>query len=213
MLKHICLAVTLLTAARSLSAQDLKPIKLAPQLNPGISLMQALKDRQSVRSFAKRPVPLEVLAQLLWAADGVNRPDSGKRTAPSAMNRREIDIYIAAADGLSLYRPQDHALQPILKQDIRALTGRQSYAAEAALNLIYVADFSRVADNTDTDDTMIFAAVQAGCISQNVSLYCVQAHLATVVRASIDKEALAKAMRLSVHQKIILAQSVGYPKE
>jgi SagB-type dehydrogenase family enzyme len=214
MLKHICLAVTLLSLATPSSAQEFKPVKLAPpQLAAGTSLMQALKDRQSSRSFSKKPLPHEVLSQLLWAADGVNRPESGKRTAPSAMNRQEIDIYVAAANGLFLYKPREHSLLPILKQDIRALTGRQSYAADAALNLIYVADFSRVPGNTGMDEKMVFAAVQAGCICQNVYLYCAQEHLATVARASIDKEALATVMRLKDHQNIILAQSVGYPSQ
>jgi len=216
MVKHICLAVVLFSAAIPLSAEDqnLKPIKLAPpQLTSGKTLMQALKDRQSARSFSNRPLPIAILSQLLWAADGINRPDSGKRTAPSAMNRQEIEIYVAAADGLYLYNPREHSVQPILMQDIRALTSRQLYAAEAALNLIYVADFSRVPGTVGAEDRLVFAAVQAGCISQNVSLYCAQEQLATVVRASIDKEALAKAMRLSDHHKIILAQSVGYAKE
>ncbi len=118
-------------------AQDLKPIKLlAPQTNGGRPLMQVLKERKSSREFSSKDLPLQVLSNMLWAACGVNRPDSGKRTAPSAVNWQEVDVYVAAAHGLYLYDSKTHTLQPVLAEDIRPLTGRQSYVQEAPVNLV-----------------------------------------------------------------------------
>jgi SagB-type dehydrogenase family enzyme len=212
MFARICLSLSLVFFVLPLSAEELKLIKLSPpQLDSGKSLMQALKDRQSARSFSLRQLPVDVLSNLLWAADGINRAGSGKRTAPSAMNWQEIDIYVATKDGLYLYNPEGHALKQILNKDIRSLTGRQSFAGEAPVNLVYVSDLSRTGDTPAEDKTM-FTAADAGFISQNVYLYCASAGLATVVRGFIDRGALAKAMKLRGDQRIILAQTVGYPK-
>ncbi len=155
---------------------------------------------------------MTVLSNLLWAASGINRPQSGMRTAPSAMNWQEIDVYVASAEGLYLFEPKEHALKPILAQDIRAATGLQAYVKEAPLNLVYVADFSKMTKATP-EDQVLYSAAAAGFISQNVYLYCASEGFATVVRGGIDRPALARAMDLRSDQKIILAQSVGYPKK
>ena len=193
--------------------EDLKPIHLLdPQLDIGRPLMKVLKDRSSSRSFSTEKLPVKVLSNLLWAAFGVNRQDAGKRTAPSARNWQEIDIYIAMADGLYLYDPKNHMLKPVLSDDIRTLTGKQDFVKDAPVNLIYVADFSKMGDATK-DEKVLYSAADTGFISQNVYLFCSSEGLATVVRGSIDREALAKAMKLRPDQKIILAQTVGYPKK
>jgi nitroreductase len=193
-----------------LLAQDLKPIPLPPpQTEGGRPLMQVLKERKSTRDFAPDKLPQQLLANLLWAAFGVNRPD-GKRTAPSAVNWQEIDIYVATAEGLFLYNAKGNRLEPVLAQDVRHATGTQSFVATAPLNLVYVADLSKVRSGPDTE---LFTAADAGFISQNVYLFCASENLATVVRGSIDRVALAKTMKLRPQQKIILAQTVGYPKK
>jgi SagB-type dehydrogenase family enzyme len=193
--------------------EDLKPIQLLdPQLDSGGSLMKALKDRSSSRSFSAEKLPVKVLSNLLWAAFGVNRQDMGKRTAPSARNWQEIDIYVAMADGLYLYDAKNHLLKPVLSGDIRTLTGKQDFVKDAPVDLIYVADFSKMGDAT-IDEKLLYSAADTGFISQNVYLFCSSESLATVVRGSIDRDALAKAMKLRADQKIILAQTVGYPKK
>jgi len=197
----------------SLCASAGDVIKLpAPQMDGGKSLMQALKERRSERSFSSKKIPVNVLSNMLWAACGINRPDAGKRTAPSAMNRQSIDIYVALPEGLFLYEAKPHILKPVINQDIRALTGKQSFAAQAPVTLIYVADFKKMG-NIAEEEKQFYAATDTGFISQNVYLFCASEGLGTVVRGSLDKEALAKSMKLSDHQKIVLAQSVGYPKE
>ena len=194
------------------AAETQKPLSLlTPRVSGGKPLMQALGARSSSRSFKSDKLPLQVLSDLLWAAFGINRPESGKRTAPSAMNWQEIDIYVALSDGLYLYDAKANVLNPVHARDIRGLTGLQDFVKEAPVNLVYVADFSRVT-KAEGEDKLINTAADAGFISQNVYLFCASEGLATVVRGSLDRQALARAMNLRPDQKIILAQTIGYPK-
>jgi len=195
-------------AEQQLTSQQLP----APQTESGRPLMQVLKERSTSRSFSARKLPLQVLSNLLWAAFGVNRPESGRRTAPSAKDRQEIDIYVAMAEGLYVYEAKTHVLQPVLAVDIRAMTGRQSFVADAPVNLVYVADLGRMG-KVSKEEQDLYSAADTGFISENVYLFCASEGLATVVRGSVDRETLAKAMRLRPDQKIILAQTVGYPKK
>jgi nitroreductase len=158
--------------------------------------MPALKARRSSREFSPEPLPAQILSNLLWAAFGINRPESGGRTAPSAHNWQEIDIYVTTAAGLSLFDANTHALQTLLSQDIRALTGTQGYVPQAPVQLIYVADFARMGHATSEADKHFYAPADTGFISQNVYFYCASAGLATVVRESIDKLTLAAVMQL-----------------
>ena len=207
--RSLCLVILLPALA---VAGELKPIELpAPQTTGGMPLMQALKARHSTREFSPQKLPLQVLSNLLWAAFGVNRPETGKRTAPSAMNWQEIDIYVATADGLYVYDAKGNKLDPVLGEDVRAATGTQSYVGEAALNLVYVADLAKVS-HADGEDRIMWTAADAGLIAQNVYLFCASEGLNVVVRGSVDRPALAKIMRLRPDQKIILAQTVGYPR-
>ncbi len=192
-------------------AQDIKlPQPLFTSTAP---LMQALQARKSMREFSKEKLPVQVLSDLLWAAFGVNRPESSGRTAPSTRDWQDIDIYVATGDGLYLFNAKDHSLKTILAQDIRAQTGTQDFVGNAPVNLIYVSDFTRMDADTSQEDRKIDAALDTGFIGQNVYLYCASAGLATVVRGSVDKEALARAMKLKSTQWIVVAQSIGYPKK
>jgi SagB-type dehydrogenase family enzyme len=184
----------------------------APVTKGGMPLMDALDARSSTREYSQRDLPPQVLSDLLWAAFGINRPESGKRTAPSARNWQEIDVYVATADGLYRYLPAAHALEAVLDEDIRAATGRQPFAGIAPLNLVFVADFTKMGDATERIKEM-YAAADAGFISQNVYLYCASQGLGTVVRGSVDREALAMKMRLRENQRIVFAQTIGYPPE
>ncbi|MDE3166878.1 MAG: SagB/ThcOx family dehydrogenase [Acidobacteriota bacterium] len=193
-----------------LHAGDVKPFDLpAPQTEGGKPLMQAIRERKSSRAFSPAALPSQVLSNLLWAAFGVNRPD-GHRTAPSAMNRQSIEVYVATQGGLYRYEAGPHRLQGILPEDVRAATGTQDFVRGAAVNLVYVADYARMG-NSSAEDKLLYSGVEAGGIAQNVYLYCASEGLATVVRASVDRAALAKVMGLRPEQHIVLAQSVGYP--
>lgn len=211
-LMAICLILVFLSSS-SIFSEELKSIQLPKaQTEGGKPLMQVLKDRSSSREFSPAKLPLQVLSNLLWAAWGINRPESGKRTAPSAASYQAIDIYVATSDGLYLYDAKGHMLKPILSEDTRALTGRQPFVKEAPVNLVYVADYSKMTRSSN-EDKDLFSAANTGCIAQNVYLFCSSEGLATVLRASIDRPGLAKAMNLRPDQKIILSQTVGYPKK
>ena len=174
--------------------------------------MQALRDRHSTREFSPEKLPPQVLANLLWAAFGINRPDSGKRTAPSAMNWQEIDVYIALPEGLYVYDAKGNKLDPILAEDVRAAAGVQPFVKDAPLNLVYVADFAKTGKSSP-EDRNFYCGADVGFIAQNVYLFCASEGLAVVVRGSVDRTALAKLMKLGPDQKILLAQTVGYPKK
>jgi len=194
-------------------AEDLMPIKLpVPHMAGGKPLMQALKERSSMREFSSRDLPLQVLSDMLWASCGINRPDSGLRTAPTARNMQEIDVYVARADGLYLYYAKNNMLMPIVAGDMRELTGKQPFVKSAPINLIFVADLAKMG-GASADAVDLYSATDTGFVSQNVYLYCASAGLSTVVRGMIDRSAMARAMKLRSDQRIILAQTVGYPKE
>ncbi len=187
-------------------------IKLpAPKMEGGMPLMQAFKERHSGREFSSEKLPMQTLSNLLWAAWGINRPD-GNRTAPSARNSQEIDIYVAMEDGLFLYEAKPHQLQKILSEDIRAATGNNDYVKDAALNLVYVADLTR-GNLKDPEAIEFYTGADTAFLAQNVYLFCASEGLEAVVRGNINRPALAKNMKLRPDQKITLAQSVGYPKK
>ncbi len=193
--------------------QELKTLILpAPQTDGGKPLMQALKDRQSTRELGPQKLPPQVLANLLWAAFGINRPDTGKRTAPSAMNMQEIDVYVALPEGLYLYDAKGNKLDPILAEDVRGATGVQPFVKDAPVDLVYVADLAKTGKSS-AEDKNFYTGADVGFIAQNVYLFCASEGLAVVVRGSVDRGALAKVMKLRPDQKILLGQTVGYPKK
>jgi len=200
-------------------AEEAEVIKLpAPQMDGGMPLMKALKLRRSTRGNygPDTPLSMQTISNLLWAADGVNRPPN-KRTAPSAVDWQNIDIYVTTADGLFLYDAQKHELKVLGKKDVRGVAGSQDFVAGAPLNLIYVADFNRAkgfggqGDTMPTAETWSFAGT--GTIAQNVYLFCASEGLACIVRAMADPVAIAKTLNLRPDQKFMLAQTVAHFKE
>lgn len=181
-----------------------------PKITGGLPLMQALAQRQSQRDFDSTPLPMQTLSDLLWSAAGINRQHLGGRTAPSAMNSQEIDVYAALPGGLYCYAPKSHVLQLIGATDVRRVTGYQDFVDTAPLDLVFVADLGRM-KLVPATQREAFASSAAGAMAQNVYLFCASAGLAAVIRAWIDRGALARAMGLSNDQHIILAQTVGHP--
>jgi SagB-type dehydrogenase family enzyme len=213
MKKIVLLSATFfLIAVSQLSGQEQKTIQLPPpQKEIGKPLMQVLKLRHSSRDFDLKALPLQELSNLLWAANGINRPETGKRTVPSAMNWQEVDIYVVMEEGTYLYDVQHHRLSLVAMNDLREATGRQAFTKEAPLNLVYVSDRAKMSGADDDDKTM-WGAADVGFIAQNVYLYCASQGLAVVVRGMVDREELTSALRLRPEHKIILAQTIGYPK-
>jgi nitroreductase len=206
------LVVLLATPPGVALGQDLVRIALpAPQTDGGKPLMQALKARATSRAFATDPLPQQTLSNLLWAAWGVNRPDAGKRTAPSARDWRETDVYVVMPAGAYLYDAAANALTPVAAGDLRALTGTQDFVKDAPVTLVLVADTARM-KGAQPDMHQAYAWGDAAFISQNVYLFCASEGLATGVRASVDRQALAKALKLGGTQLVVFAQSVGRPR-
>ncbi|WP_229262479.1 SagB/ThcOx family dehydrogenase [Duganella radicis] len=174
-----------------------------------VALHKILRRRRSSREFGAGDLSLHRLSRLLWAAFGINRPEQGLRTAPSAANQQEIDIYLALRTGLYRFDAKQLALHPVRGADLRAATGGQDYVAEAPLDLIYVATFHNDGVPARTEQ-QFYAALDTGFISQNVYLFCAAEGLATVVRGWVDRAALAGLMGLAPNQQVIAAQSVGH---
>jgi len=204
--------VILLAVAGAATAQALAPIPLpVPMMDGGKPLMSALKARSSAREFSADALPPQTISNLLWAAWGINRPD-GRRTAPSASNRQEIEIYVTLPGGAYVWDAKANVLNPVAAGDHRAATGTQPFPAEAFLNLVYVADMTKLSRPATDPQQLLNVGANAGFIAENVYLFCASEGLATVVRALVAKDVLAKALRLRETQVIVLAQTVGFPK-
>jgi len=182
----------------------------APETSGGMPLMEALAKRQSRREFARTPLPLPLLSNLLWAAYGRNRPEG--RTAPSALDVQEIDLYVALPSGAYYYDAATHRLNLVADADLRRITGYQDFVDDAPLDLVFVADHARMG-LVPVEQRESFASVAAGAICQNIYLFAAANNLATVIRAWIDREALARALGTSHDQQVLLSQTVGYPKQ
>ena len=194
------------------TAGELGPIALpAPQTDGGKPFMQVLKERHSTREFSPKALPPQMLADLLWAGFGINRATNAHRTAPSAMNSQELDIYVATAEGVYLYDAKANQLQPVAAGDIRGQTGGQDFVKTAPVALLFVADLSRLV-KAKPEERESYAWIDTGYVSQNIYLFCASAGLASVVH-ELDRAKLADALKLRPEQKIILAQAVGFAKE
>ena len=198
----------------TISAQDIN--LPAPDKTGGKPLMQALNERQSIRTFTKDNLTQQQLSDLLWAGWGINRPADKKRTAPSSRNVQEIDVYVALPSGLFLYVAESHTLKQIYNKDLRKLCGSQDFVAEAALNIVYVADMAKLGKKEGdviNDSDLLSSYANTAFIAQNIYLYCASANLGCVIRGMVPKEQLAPEMGLRTNQRIILSQTVGVPQK
>jgi hypothetical protein len=185
-----------------------------PDLNKGISLMQALKKRKTNRDISDKKLTLQQLSDLLWAADGVNRSD-GKRTAPAAIAIYCVDIYAVLPEGVYLYDAAKHELKSVAKGDFRKSAGMQDFVFIAPVNLVYVFTLKNPKNappaSIPEEKRKIWGDVEVGCIVQNVYLYCASQGLATVVRGMIDQKKFSEVIKVKPEQ-IVIAQTIGYPK-
>jgi hypothetical protein len=176
-----------------------------PQKTGGKPLMEVLSQRQSTRDFdTSRTLSDQTLSNLLWAGFGYNR--DGKRTAPSAMNRQEIAIYIITSQSTFIYDASLNELKEITKGDYRKAAGSQDFVYTAPVNLVFVCDKTKMPD-------IQMAYADCGFIAQNIYLYCASECLGTVVRGSFDKNELSHILKLNENQEILLCQTIGYPKK
>jgi len=205
------LAVSLGLSAAPLGAEH-SAVKLNPPdfEAPGLTVIQALKNRKSDRQFADRELTLGHLSEVLWAAGGINRPEKTGRTAPTARNTQAIEIFAFTKDGTYRYDPKNHELKLLTPGDHRAAAGEQDYVAEAPLNIIYVADLNKLSGTEG--QKRLTAAMDLGHFSQNVYLYCASVGLNTVTRISIDPEVLAPLLKIDRNFIPLMGQTVGSPR-
>lgn len=193
-------------------AQSPETIKLKiPDKNRGVSVMKAFEQRCSDREFSEKKLELQDLSDLLWAANGINRPESGKRTAPSAMNRQDIDIYVCMPEGAYIYEAGPHQLRLVVAKDLRPLVAAgQDWVEQAPLVLVLVSDIAKFGGNAQRQ--MLTGALDAGIVSENIALFCAGVGLATVPRMSMDQNELKKSLGLKDSQHLMLNNPVGYRK-
>jgi len=208
-IRHLFCLLLAVFFAGSLRAQSID--LPAPQKTGGMPLMDALAKRSTGREFDSKELSPQKLSSLLWASYGINRPD-GKRTAPSAKNNQETDVYVILKAGAYLYDAKANRLNLAAKGDYRRLAGTQSFATNAPVTLVFVADLARMPGKWKSKEKRNYAYVDVGYISQNAYLFCASENLVTGARGAGEREALGAALKLRQDQLIVLAQSVGYPK-
>jgi SagB-type dehydrogenase family enzyme len=213
-MKKIIIFASIAIALNTLYAQESKTILLnPPDLTRGLPVMTALSLRASATEFDTTSLNLQDMSDLLWAANGINRPESGKRTAPSAMNSQDIDIYAVMKSGVYLYNAKNHCLDFIIDGDHRALiAGRQENFAQAPFFCVLVSDISRFSRGNDSTK-LVIAAYDAGIVSQNISIFCASVGFATRPRASMDQEKLREILQLKDSQHLMLNNPVSYKKD
>lgn len=193
------------TGQDALSTIDLP----SPIMTGGLPIMDALRLRRSEREFQSQPLPYQVVSNLLWAAYGINRPESNGRTAPSAINCQEVDVYAVVRAGIYLYDPVSHSLQLVASGDILGSSGYLDFADQAPFHLVYVANRART-KLIPVAFRRTFTSVSAGSIAQNVHLFCASEGMATVIRAWIPRSEMKKAMHLRTGDQVLFSQTVGF---
>ena len=184
-----------------------------PDLTRGLPVMKALSLRASERDFDTSSLRLRDLSDLLWAANGVNRPESGKRTAPSAINAQDIDVYVCMKSGMYLYNANNHLLNLVVSGDYRKLVaGSQEEVSKAPVMCLLISDISKFSRGDDSKK-LVWAAQDAGIVSQNISVFCASVGLATVPRATMDFQKLREVLKLKDSQHLMLNNPVSYKKE
>jgi nitroreductase len=209
-LKTVLVLLAALLPVGNVLAQDATKLS-SPRKTGGMPVLEALAKRATSRDFGTRPLTAQQLSDVLWAALGVNRPD-GKRTSPTSRNRQELEVYVLQPTGVSRYDAALHRLVPVAAEDLRAVQSAQEFVRDAPVTLVFVADLSKMSEGTVAEKEAT-AAFDTGFVSQNVYLWCASEGLATGVRSWVDREVLAKRMKLRSDQRITAAQSIGYPKK
>ena len=212
-MKKFILLILICGVVFTTNAQELQTIKLnAPSIKRGSTIMEAFSNRHSSREYSNKKLSIQDLSDLVWATIGINRQESGLRTAPSWRNFQDIDLYVCFPEGVYFYNTKEHVLEPFIKGNFYPLiaTNNQEYVNDAPMVLLLVADFSKIVN--DNNPPTVISALDAGIVSQNISLFCAGMNMITVPRGFMDKEALKKALKLKESQHIILNHPVGYAK-
>ena len=196
-----------------------------PTLGRDTSVIKALQQRKTIREISDKKLSLQTLSNLLWAAWGVNRKvgpfEIPSRTAASASNSQEIDLYIAMYEGIYFFDAFNHRLEPVLAGDFRSLAigiGQAGLMKNAPVQLIYVADIHKLSHTAgfrepglqDPEVQKSYYFVDTGLIAGNVYLFAASQGLAAWFH-NCNREALAEKLNLRSEQRVLFGQTVGYP--
>lgn len=208
-MKKFAIATSLLFLAALLHAETAGVIQLPqPDLKSGKPLMQCAAERRSERKFSAKALPAQLISEILYVADGINRKD-GRKTVPTARNKQNQCVYAVTADGIYFYNSKKHSLELFLKGDFRKECGMQPFHKKAPLILLFVADLSAIGKTPA--EQALYAGNHAGYASQNVYLYAASKDLATVVCGMLNRDALKKRLNLKKDQMVIFSQPIGFP--
>ena len=212
-MKKFLLFSFILGLSFAVSAQEMQTIKLnEPSKTGGSSVMEAFSNRKSVRAFSDKKLSTQDLSDLVWAAAGINRQEPGLRTAPSWRNYQDISLYVCFPEGMYLYNSKQHVLEPFAKGDFYPLlVANQDFVNDAPVILLLITDLSKMQED-NVQQQMVIAGLDAGIISQNISIFCAGKNMATVPRGFMEKDELKKVLKLKDTQYIMLNHPVGYVK-
>jgi nitroreductase len=200
-------------------------VLIKPEPDKGKSVLNALKHRKTIREISDRKLSLQMLSNLLWAACGVNRKKGPfgipGRTAATASNSQEIDLYVALQDGIYLYDAFHHSLIPVVAGDLRTLAighGQENSGDKAPVRLIYIADVNKLSNTSgyqepglqDPEIQKSYYYVDTGLIAGNVYLFAASHGLASWFH-NCNKSGLVAKLNLSSEQRVLFGQTVGYP--
>ena len=210
-MKRIIAIIFAALLAVPLAAQSPTTIVLyPPDTSRGVPVMTALANRASVRQFNPSPISHRDLSDLVWAANGINRPGEDKRTAPSAINAQDIDVYVWMASAFYLYDPARHALDLVVEGDFRHILAlSQDYVKEAPLVFLLVSDISRFSRG-DEAQRLRSAAMDAAMVAQNILIFCASEGFPTVPRGIMDTRKIREVLSLPDSQHPMLNVPVSY---
>lgn len=208
-MKQLLLFIAVSIFTTTYAQTDSIIVLIKPSENRGKNIMEAFAARASVREFSPEELSIQDISDLLWAANGVNRPDEGKRTSPTAMNSQDIDIYVVMKQGSYLYDAKNHRMILVDSNDNRALVaGGQTNFSNAPLFCVMVSDILRFKRGEDSLK-MTWAAMDAAYVSQNIDLFCAGVGLKTRPRVGMDIEKLRVALKLSSTQHPMINNPVS----
>lgn len=191
-----------------------KAIQLTKPTDNKVTLLQALQNRHSTRDFSDRQVSDEDLSAILWAACGINRPDSGMITAPSALNSQDVILFVVRKDGAFRYEPNDNSLIKVSGKDLRSLVnGPQPFESPAPLAIVLSSNNAKLPETIPAPVKSRMGAIDAGYVSENICLACSALGLSTVPRMTMDTEGLKKELNLDDNFDLVLNNLIGYSKD
>lgn len=176
----------------------------------GLPFIDTVANRKSSRAFAPIEIPIDLLSQILWCTAGYNRPEQKMRVAASSRNRQSVEVLAILPSGIYAYDAEQHALIGLVAGDYRTLAGAQDFVATAPLNLVFVGDTQKIGIE-DPEARALSLGCDAGLMAQNTYLFCSSKGLATVIRAWIEHEPLAKLLQLPPNKKVLFGQTIGFP--